>query len=94
MEGHSSSSLPFQTVLHSNEYLPHPFSITVFEDTMYWTDWRKEAIFKANKFTGKDILTVAPSHAVSHESTQSHTCPSTSAKQTLINLNVASMNGL
>ena len=36
-------------------YLPaqHPFSITVFEDFMYWSDWTSEAIYKANKFTGK-----------------------------------------
>lgn len=50
-------------VLHSAENLPHPFSITVFEDTMYWTDWRREAILRANKFTGKDVETIVASHA-------------------------------
>ncbi|XP_069976854.1 very low-density lipoprotein receptor isoform X22 [Penaeus vannamei] len=52
-----------RVVLHSSEYLPHPFSITVFEDTMYWTDWSKEAILRANKFTGQDVETIAHSHA-------------------------------
>lgn len=51
-----------RVVLHSLEYLPHPFSITVFEDTMYWTDWRKEAILSANKFSGKNVQLIAHSH--------------------------------
>ena len=32
--------------------LKHPFSITLFGDFMYWTDWDRNAIFKANKFDG------------------------------------------
>ena len=37
-------------------YLPeqHPFSIVIFEDYMYWSDWTSEAIYRANKFTGTD----------------------------------------
>lgn len=42
-------------VLYSPEYLRHPFSITTFEDWIYWTDWDKAAVFKANKFTGEDV---------------------------------------
>jgi len=38
--------------LYSPEKLKHPFSITLFEDWMYWTDWDRNAIFKANKFDG------------------------------------------
>ncbi|XP_033176112.1 very low-density lipoprotein receptor isoform X6 [Bombus impatiens] len=44
-----------RTVLYSPEVLRHPFSITTFEDYVYWTDWDKEAIFKANKFTGESV---------------------------------------
>ncbi|KAI4474327.1 hypothetical protein M0802_015665 [Mischocyttarus mexicanus] len=47
-----------RTVLFSPEMLRHPFSITTFEDYVYWTDWDKETIFKANKFTGKDVESV------------------------------------
>ena len=32
----------------------HPFGLTVFQDYMYWTDWEKEAIYKANKFNGNE----------------------------------------
>lgn len=28
-----------RTILHSHEYLKHPFSLTVFEERLYWTDW-------------------------------------------------------
>ena len=43
-----------QTVLRAPDILRHPFSITTFEDWVYWTDWDKDAIFKANKFNGRD----------------------------------------
>jgi len=32
--------------------VPHVFSLTVFEDWMYWSDWNHMAIEKANRFTG------------------------------------------
>lgn len=47
-----------RVVLYSSEYLRHPFSITTFEDWIYWTDWDKAAVFKANKFTGEDIQAI------------------------------------
>ena len=38
-----------------NEGIRNPFSITVFEDHIYWTDLDKQGkLLKANKFTGKD----------------------------------------
>jgi hypothetical protein len=55
-----------QVVLYSTEFLRHPFSITAFEDNVYWTDWDKEAVFKANKFTGKDVEPVTALHMVNH----------------------------
>ncbi|XP_075216860.1 low-density lipoprotein receptor-like isoform X2 [Lycorma delicatula] len=47
-----------KAVLRSSDYLPHPFSISVFEDWVYWTDWDKQAIFRANKFNGSQIAPV------------------------------------
>lgn len=32
--------------------LPHPFAITVFEETVYWTDWNTRTVEKGNKYTG------------------------------------------
>ncbi|XP_039278816.1 low-density lipoprotein receptor-related protein 4 [Nilaparvata lugens] len=32
--------------------LPHPFSVTLFEDYIYWTDWHTKCISRASKATG------------------------------------------
>ena len=39
-------------VFSSAEILRHPFSVTVFEDWLYWSDWDSNAIYRANKFNG------------------------------------------
>ncbi|XP_046395098.1 low-density lipoprotein receptor-related protein 4-like [Ischnura elegans] len=38
--------------------LPHPFSLTIFEDAIYWTDWHTKSISMANKVTGSGFKTV------------------------------------
>ncbi|XP_035710081.1 low-density lipoprotein receptor isoform X2 [Folsomia candida] len=53
-------------VLQSHSALAHPFSITTFEDWVYWTDWANETIFKANKFTGKELSAIIPPNTVKH----------------------------
>lgn len=55
-------------VLQSPEAVNHPFSITTFEDYVYWTDWANETIFKANKFTGKELTPILPPKSVSFSS--------------------------
>lgn len=47
-----------RVILYSAEFLRHPFSITTFEDYVYWTDWDKAAVFKANKFNGSEIQAI------------------------------------
>lgn len=32
----------------------HPFSLALFEDTLYWSDWDGSMLMSCNKFTGKD----------------------------------------
>ena len=34
--------------------IQHPFGLTVFEDFVYWTNYRGRKVFRANKFTGED----------------------------------------
>lgn len=51
-------------VLSNTEYLKHPFSITTFEDWLYWTDWDKSAVYRANKFTGADVKAVTATEMV------------------------------
>ncbi|XP_076114482.1 low-density lipoprotein receptor-like isoform X1 [Mytilus galloprovincialis] len=42
-----------RTVLHNNEQISHPFSMAVFEDNIFWTDWSGGDIRMAHKYTGK-----------------------------------------
>lgn len=39
-------------------HLPHPFAMTIFEDTMFWTDWNTKTVSSANKITGKGFRSV------------------------------------
>ena len=36
------------------DVVKHPYSISVFENTLYWSDWHGSDIQACNKFTGKD----------------------------------------
>ncbi|VDM56602.1 unnamed protein product [Angiostrongylus costaricensis] len=47
-----------RVVLHSHQYLRHPFSIAVFEDRIYYTDWEHDGVITINKFTGGEMRTV------------------------------------
>ncbi|XP_076638086.1 low-density lipoprotein receptor isoform X4 [Colletes latitarsis] len=55
-----------RTVLYSPDSLRHPYSITTFEDYVYWTDWDKKTIFTANKFTGKEVEAVTSVQTLEH----------------------------
>jgi hypothetical protein len=45
-----------RTVLHNHDYLKHPFSLTVFEERVFWTDWDQEGVLAVNKFgKGNDV---------------------------------------
>uniref|UniRef100_A0A4W4GUH3 Low-density lipoprotein receptor-related protein 2 n=1 Tax=Electrophorus electricus TaxID=8005 RepID=A0A4W4GUH3_ELEEL len=41
-----------KTVVHGGSVIPHPFGISLFEHTVYYTDWTKMAVMKVSKFSG------------------------------------------
>jgi len=45
-----------RTILTSHP--KHPFSLAVFEDSLYWSDWETQEIVSCNKFTGKNYKVV------------------------------------
>ncbi|KAL7385074.1 hypothetical protein ABVT39_014795 [Epinephelus coioides] len=40
-----------KTVAHGGTVIPHPFGISLFEHNVYFTDWTRMAVMKANKFS-------------------------------------------
>lgn len=42
-------------ILKNPEYLSHPFAISVFENHVFWTDWRLNGVLRADKFTGNNV---------------------------------------
>ena len=45
-------------IWQARKYLTHPFSLTVFENMIYWTDWRATSIVRANKWNGTNVHVV------------------------------------
>lgn len=43
-----------RTVIGHGHLVPHVFAITTFESRLYWTDWEKDAIMFADKFSGNN----------------------------------------
>ena len=39
--------------------ISRPFSISVFEDSLYWTDWNTNSIKSVNKKTGRSLQTLS-----------------------------------
>lgn len=52
-----------QQVLAHNHYLLHPHSLTIFEDTLFWTDRQLNRVLSCHKYKGKNQTVV--SHLVS-----------------------------
>jgi hypothetical protein len=44
-----------RALITSYKYLLHPFSIAVFEDDVYWTDWQTQSILKVNRLHEPNI---------------------------------------
>ncbi|XP_048725147.2 low-density lipoprotein receptor-related protein 2 isoform X1 [Caretta caretta] len=39
-----------RTIAHGGSVVPHPYGISLFEHNVYFTDWTRMAVMKANKF--------------------------------------------
>ena len=74
-----------RTILTSHP--KHPFSLAVFEDRLYWSDWETQEIVSCNKFTGKEFrvemkesgvrpMGLAIAHPLVQEATQQSPCSS------------------
>lgn len=50
--------LDHHLVIRDQETLSHPFSISLFENYVYWTDWRTNSVIRANKWNGSDIQVI------------------------------------
>ena len=49
----------FKKIIEKDEFVAHPFSVAIFKDTMYWDDWKRNAIFRADKDRGIDVGSLA-----------------------------------
>ena len=47
-----------QEVIRGHQFLSHPFALSVFENHVYWTDWRSNAVVRANKWNGSDVVVI------------------------------------
>ncbi|XP_058889689.1 low-density lipoprotein receptor-related protein 2-like isoform X2 [Acipenser ruthenus] len=50
-----------KTVVHGGSLIPHPFGVSLFEHYVYFTDWTKMAVMRADKFTDNNPQVVFPS---------------------------------
>ncbi|KAJ6647666.1 Prolow-density lipoprotein receptor-related protein 1, partial [Pseudolycoriella hygida] len=76
-----------QLVIRDTEILSHPFSIAVFENHVYWTDWRTNSVIRANKWNGSETLTLLKSNSQPFGITIMH-----SSRQPRSNFNPCSTN--
>ena len=49
-----SSNLEGADMVIFAESIQSPYGLTVFEDSIYWTNYRGGQVFRANKFTGSN----------------------------------------
>uniref|UniRef100_A0A8C5A5R6 EGF-like domain-containing protein n=1 Tax=Gadus morhua TaxID=8049 RepID=A0A8C5A5R6_GADMO len=50
-------------ILRGHEYLSHPFAVSLFGGSVYWTDWRTNTLARANKWTGANVTVIQKTSA-------------------------------
>ncbi|CAB3364278.1 Hypothetical predicted protein [Cloeon dipterum] len=48
----------YREVMRGHETQTHPFAIALFENYVYWTDWRTNSVIRASKWNGSDISVI------------------------------------
>lgn len=48
----------FREVMKGHETLTHPFAISLFDNYVYWTDWRTNSVIRSNKWNGSDVFVI------------------------------------
>ena len=48
----------YREILRGHELLTHPFSISIFGNYVYWTDWRTNSVTRANKWNGTEVKVI------------------------------------
>uniref|UniRef100_A0A3B4FER3 LDL receptor related protein 1B n=1 Tax=Pundamilia nyererei TaxID=303518 RepID=A0A3B4FER3_9CICH len=67
-------------ILRGHEYLSHPFAVSLFGGSVYWTDWRTNTLARANKWTGQNVTVIQKTSAqpfdlqIFHPSRQPQPC--------------------
>ena len=50
-------------ILRGHEFLSHPFAVSLFGGSVYWTDWRTNTLARANKWTGANVTVIQKTSA-------------------------------
>ncbi|KAG9261064.1 low-density lipoprotein receptor-related protein 1B-like [Astyanax mexicanus] len=50
-------------ILRGHEYLSHPFAVSVYGGSVFWTDWRTNTLTKASKWTGANVTVIQKTSA-------------------------------
>ena len=43
-----------------SKYPLHVFGLVVYDDFLFWTDWIVRAVYRANKYTGEEVVRLTP----------------------------------
>ncbi|XP_035376859.1 low-density lipoprotein receptor-related protein 1B [Electrophorus electricus] len=45
-------------ILRGHEFLSHPFAVSLYGGSVFWTDWRTNTLTKASKWTGANVTII------------------------------------
>lgn len=52
--------------------MSHPFATALFENYIYWTDWRTNSVVRANKWNGSDVFVLQRTYSQPFDITIMH----------------------